>query len=76
MRDYRFCVALRASDGLLSAPVHEETITAVDARDAVALAKAVDLDMTGLKANALYLVDSEGHVVWSLRIADASDISA
>ncbi|SDO55427.1 hypothetical protein SAMN05216360_12719 [Methylobacterium phyllostachyos] len=74
MRDYRFCVALRAPDGLLSAPVYEEVITAKDAADAVVLAKAVELNMSNLKANALYLVDANGHVAWSLRIADAPDV--
>ena len=27
----------------------------------------------GREANALYLVDPNGHVAWSLRIADTSD---
>ena len=75
MRDFRFCVAFRDRDGMLDEPLHEEIITAYDATDAVARAKAVELDMAGLKANALYLVDPEGHVVWSLRLADVADAS-
>lgn len=73
MRDYRFCVALRRNDGVVDEPVHEEVITAQDAADAIALAKNVAVDMIGLEANAIYLVDPEGHVVWSLRLADVLD---
>lgn len=70
MRDYQFCVAVRRTDGLLEAPVREEVITAKDGAHAVALARAIDVDMVGLRANAVYLVDPDGHVLWSLRLAD------
>lgn len=56
MRDYRFCVALRRADGALDEPVHEEVITAEDGASAIALAKAIDVNMLGLRANAIYLV--------------------
>ncbi|MDP4026968.1 hypothetical protein Q8W71_30730 [Methylobacterium sp. NEAU 140] len=72
VRDFRFCVALRDRDGMLGGPLHEEVITAQDAADAVARAMAIELDMPGLKANALYLVDPDGCVVWSLRLADVA----
>jgi len=56
---------------MVDVPVHEEIITAQDAADAIALARAVEVDMVGLQANSIYLVDPGGHVVWSLRLADA-----
>jgi hypothetical protein len=56
--------------------MYEETITAKDAADAVAQAKATELDMVGLKANAIYLINADGHVAWSLRIAEATDDAA
>lgn len=70
MTDYRFCVALRRPDGVFDEPVHEEIVTATDGADAIALAKGVNVDMIGLRANAIYLVDPNGHIVWSLRSAD------
>ena len=76
MRDYRFCVALRRADGALDEPVHEQVIIAEDGTRAIALAKAIDVDMLRLRANAIYLVDTHGYVVWSLRLADVSDGTA
>lgn len=74
MRDYRFCVALRRADGVVDEPMREERISAKDAADAIALAKDIDVDMVGLRANAIYLVGPDGHVVWSLRLADVCNI--
>jgi hypothetical protein len=62
MRDYRFCVALRGSNGAVGELVREEILTAHDAADAIALAKNVDVDMIGLWANAIYQTDLSGHV--------------
>jgi hypothetical protein len=73
MRIYRLCLAHRTTDGVLSPPLREKVITAEDATGAVAQAKSLEMDMTGLRANALYLVDENGHVAWSLRMADNSD---
>jgi hypothetical protein len=50
--------------------VHEQIIAANDAIEAADRAKVIELNMSDLNANALYLVDPNGHVVWSLRIAD------
>ena len=72
MPDFKLCVAVRDTDGMLGEPVHEQVLMAPDAREAVTLAKAADLDMAELMANAIYLVDQNGHVVWSLRLADES----
>jgi len=65
-------VALRRPNGVFDESVHEEIVTAKDGADAIALAKDVNVDLVGLRANAIYLVDSNGHVVWSLRLADVS----
>ncbi|MCJ2023607.1 hypothetical protein [Methylobacterium sp. J-067] len=73
MPKFKLCVAVRDTNGMLGEPVHEQVLMAPDAREAVTLAKAADLDMAQLMANALYLVDQNGHVVWSLRLADASN---
>lgn len=70
MHDFRLCVAVRDVNGILSKPVHEQIITAEDAVAAATIAKNIDLDLINLQANALYLLDAGGHVVWSLRIAD------
>lgn len=72
MHDFRLCVAVRDVNGILSKPVHEQIVTAEDAVAAAAIAKTIDLDMTQLRANALYLLDTSGHVVWSLRLADVT----
>jgi len=55
---------------MVDVPVHEEIITPHDAADAIALAKNVNIDMIGLQANAIYLLDPGGHIVWSIRLAD------
>ena len=57
-------------------PVREELIAAHDAADAIPLAKNVDVDMIGLRGNAIYLVDPSGHIVWSLRLADVCNDKA
>lgn len=70
MREYRFCVALRRSDGTLDAPVCEESILAASTAEAIEAAKRIHVDMIGLDANALYLTGPSGHVIWSLRLGD------
>lgn len=70
MNHYQFCVALRRPDGTLDAPVHEEIIAATNAADAIEAAKRIHVDMIGLGANASYLTDAKGHVIWSLRLGD------
>ena len=70
MRAYRFCVALRRSDGTLEPPVREETIIAASAAEAVEAAKRIHVDMIGSGTNAIYLTDASGHVIWSLRLGD------
>ncbi|MGH1574806.1 hypothetical protein ACRAWG_34390 [Methylobacterium sp. P31] len=70
MLDFRFCVALRHSGGLLDAPVREETITAGSAAEAIEVARRIHVDMIGLDANVIYVADADGHVLWSLRLVD------
>ena len=33
-------------------------------------AKRIHVDMTGSGTNSIYLTDSNGHVIWSLRLAE------
>jgi hypothetical protein len=70
MLDFRFCVALRRSGGVLDAPVREETITATSAAEAIEVARGTHVDMIGLDANVIYVTDANGHVLWSLRLGD------
>lgn len=67
---YRFCVALRHLDGALDAPAREESITALDADEAIAAAKRIHVDMIGTGTNSIYLTDPAGYVIWSLRLGE------
>ncbi|MDH6637678.1 UNVERIFIED_ORG: hypothetical protein M2438_002853 [Methylobacterium sp. SuP10 SLI 274] len=51
-------------------PLFEETITAASPSEAVRLANAHDLSTKDERANALWLVDAQGVLHWSLRRAD------
>ncbi|MGH1571942.1 hypothetical protein ACRAWG_16145 [Methylobacterium sp. P31] len=68
MHHYRFCVALRRSDGTVDAPVREESIMARDVAEAIKEAKRIYVDMVGSDANTIYLTSPNGHVIWSLRL--------
>ncbi|MGX9984597.1 hypothetical protein [Methylobacterium fujisawaense] len=70
MTHYQFCVALRRPDGTLDAPVREEIIAATSVADAVGAAKRIHVDMIGSDANAVYLTDPSGRLIWSLRLCD------
>ena len=61
-------VARREEDGTFGLPVQEFVIEAASAPDAIAQAKSID--MIGLAANAIYLLDDVGRTVWSLRLQD------
>lgn len=58
MGEYRFCVALCRREGTLDPPVREQVITA----------KRILIDVVGLGANAIYLTDLNGHVIWPLHL--------
>ncbi|CAO4145981.1 hypothetical protein [Methylorubrum extorquens] len=62
--------ACRAPDGQIGPPLFEETITAASPSEAVRLANAHDLSTKDERANALWLVDAQGVLHWSLRRAD------
>lgn len=62
--------AHRAADGQIGPPLFEETITAADPTEAVRLANRQDLSTKDERANALWLVDAQGILRWSLRRAD------
>ena len=70
MQHYQFCVAFRRSDGTLDAPVREEIIAATNAAEAIEAAKRIHVDMIATGTNAIYLTDTNGHVIWSLRLGD------
>jgi len=70
MQHYRFCVALRRPDGTVDAPVREEIIVAASAPEAIEAAKRIPIDMIGSGTNAIYLINPNGHVIWSLRLGE------
>ncbi|MGA4550995.1 hypothetical protein [Methylorubrum aminovorans] len=62
--------AHRAADGQIGPTLFEEAITADNPADAVRLANTQDLSTKDERANALWLVDAQGILHWSLRRAD------
>lgn len=70
MPDYRLRGAVRGEDGEIGAPIVDEVLTAVDAKEAVRLANSRSLTVDDDAVNALWLVDANGTLLWSLRRAD------
>jgi hypothetical protein len=70
MPDYRLRGAVRSDDGEIGAPVIDEVLTAADAKEAVRLANSRSLTVDDDTVNALWLVDGNGTLLWSLRRAD------
>lgn len=62
--------AHRSADGQIGPALFEETITAADPGEAIRLANAQDLSTKDERANALWLIDAQGVLHWSLRRAD------
>ena len=62
--------AHRSADGQIGPALFEETITAADPGEAIRLANAQDLSTKDERANALWLVDTQGVLHWSRRRAD------
>lgn len=70
MPDYRLRGVARGRDGAIGAPLIDEVLTAVDAKEAVRLANARSLTIDDETVNALWLVDAHGTLLLSLRRAD------
>jgi hypothetical protein len=70
MPDYRLRGAARGEDGEIGAPIVDEVLTAVDAKEAVRLANSRSVTVDDEAVNALWLVDASGTLLWSLRRAD------
>ena len=70
MPDYRLRGAARGEDGEIGAPIVDEVLTAVDAKEAVRLANSRSVTVDDEAVNALWLVDVNGTLLWSLRRAD------
>ncbi|APT30352.1 hypothetical protein MCBMB27_01061 [Methylobacterium phyllosphaerae] len=70
MPDYRLRGAVRGADGEIGAPRLDEMLTAADAKEAVRLANKRSLTIEDDAVNALWLVDANGTMLWSLRRAD------
>ncbi|AIQ89529.1 MULTISPECIES: hypothetical protein [Methylobacterium] len=70
MPDYRLRGAVRGADGEIGAPRLDEMLTAADAKEAVRLANRRSLTIEDDAVNALWLVDANGTMLWSLRRAD------
>ncbi len=70
MPDFVLRGAHRTADGEIGPPLFEETITAESPREAVRRANALDLTTQDDRVNALWLVDAQGLLHWSLRPAD------
>ena len=70
MPEYRLRGAVRSEDGEIGGPRVDEVLTAVDAKEAVRLANSRSLTIEDEAVNALWLVDGNGTLLWSLRRAD------
>jgi|GEM_PF-1273714 len=70
MPEYRLRGAARDGDGTIGEPLIDERITAADAKEAVRLANSRSLTIDDETVNALWLVDANGTLLWSLRRAD------
>lgn len=70
---FTFRAVHREPDGLLGPTLYEQAIEAPDKLVAVAVARAIDVDMAALGANAVYLANEEGRAVWSLHAAPPQD---
>ncbi|MGX9979725.1 hypothetical protein ACN9MF_07360 [Methylobacterium fujisawaense] len=70
MPDFRLRGAVRGADGEIGAPRLDEMLTAADAKEAVRLANRRSLTIEDDAVNALWLVDANGTMLWSLRRAD------
>ncbi|WP_457106772.1 hypothetical protein [Methylobacterium sp. P5_C11] len=70
MPNYRLRGAVRGEDGEIGAPRVDEVLTATDAKEAVRLANSRSLSIEDEAVNALWLVDGNGVLLWSLRRAD------
>lgn len=67
MPAYFYRAAHREPDGTLGPTLHSQVIEAPTADAAIAIARTIDLDMTALGANAVYLTASDdGRAIWSL----------
>lgn len=61
----------RDPDGMLGPTLHEQTIEAPTAEAAIAFARTIDLDMTALGANAVYVTTiDDGRAIWSLHTGE------
>lgn len=67
MPAYLYRAVHREPDGTLGPTLHTQVIEAPSADAAIAIARTVDLDMTALGANAVYLTaPDDGRAIWSL----------
>lgn len=71
MRSYTFRAVHRRPDGVIGPTLYEHTIAAADDDAAVKQARALDLDLSAVGANAVYLAAPDGRAVWSLHVAGA-----
>ncbi|MGV7031267.1 hypothetical protein [Methylobacterium symbioticum] len=66
---FTFRALRREPDGILGPTLYEQRVEAPDKHVAVAVARAIDIDMEALGANAVYLTNEEGRAIWSLHAA-------
>jgi hypothetical protein len=68
---YQLLAIHRNATGVVSPPIHKHLISAEDETQAVRLARAFKIDLDAIGANALFLADERGMVLWSQRSSDA-----
>ncbi|MCJ2125330.1 hypothetical protein [Methylobacterium sp. J-077] len=73
MRTYIFRAIRREPNGMLGPDLYRHAFAAKDDSDAVAAAKRIDLDLTQLGANAVYVSAEDGRAIWSLHAQDFPD---
>ncbi|GJE33275.1 hypothetical protein [Methylobacterium oxalidis] len=72
---YRLRVAWRERNGIVRAPISDESIEASNLRDAIAVALARPQQLLATGTNLAWIVDPEGHVAWTLRMDDTSAVA-
>ena len=72
MPEYRLRGAHRGQDGQIGEPLIDEVLTAKNPREAITMANGRDCSRDDDRVNALWLVDAQGSLLWSRRLADAS----
>lgn len=63
---FTFRAVRREPNGILGPTLYEQEIEAADGREAIAIARAIEIDLEALGGNAVYLMGPAGLPLWTL----------